>query len=70
MSLYVVWRGTEGMARDVHKLVGIQTNEAKIWLFIILDALGSACTPLSFGVIAAFVMFVLKLVFPIWLLNH
>ena len=59
-----------GMARDVHKLVGIQTSEAKIWLFIILDVLGSACTPLSFGVIAAFVMFVLKLVFPIWLFNH
>jgi hypothetical protein len=53
-----------GMARDVHKLVGIQTNEAKIWLLIVLGVLGFACAPLLFGVIAAFVMFVLKLVFP------
>jgi hypothetical protein len=54
-----------GMLRDVHKLVGIQTNEAKIWLFIVLSVLGFACAPLLFGVIAAFVMFVLKLVFPL-----
>jgi len=58
------------IAKDVKFLANVQRNEAKIWLLIFAGVLGFACAPLIFGVIVACVMFVLKLVFPFWLLNH
>ena len=57
-------------ARNVRYLANVQRKEAKIWLWIFAGVLGFACAPMIVGVIAAFVMFVLKLVFPFWLLNH
>ena len=57
-------------ARNVQYLANVQRKEAKIWLWIFAGVLGFACAPMIVGVIAAFVMFVLKLVFPIWLFNH
>ena len=51
------------LARDVSKLVRMQRNEAKIWLFIILGVLGVACIPVVFAVIAGVVRFIFKWVF-------
>jgi hypothetical protein len=52
------------LARDVSKLVRMQRNEAKIWLFIILGVLGLACLPVAFALIAGGVRFMFNLVFP------
>ncbi len=51
------------LARDVSKLVRMQKNEAKIWLFIILGVLGLVCLPVAFAVIAGVLRFIFKLVF-------
>ncbi len=54
------------LARDVSRLVRMQRNEAKIWLFIILGVLGLACLPVALAVIAGVLTFIFKLVFPFY----
>ncbi len=57
------------MAKDVRYLARVQKIEAKIWLWIFAGVLGFACAPAILWVIAASVVFVLKLAFPL-LFNH